>query len=117
MMMVALRPSFTSNHLAMPFTHLSMGSLQVNKLKEMRTNITVILYISCPSFLDAPSLFAHRLSSIKPSTTYIEIPTHDFAGSGVRNAAKKLDVPVTLVAGKNTIDLLSLTVGLQVELS
>ncbi|XP_028808050.1 beta-galactosidase 8 [Neltuma alba] len=35
------------------------------------------------------------------------------AGSGVHDAAKKLDVPVTLAAGKNTIDLLSLTVGLQ----
>ncbi|XP_058729818.1 beta-galactosidase 8-like isoform X2 [Vicia villosa] len=38
------------------------------------------------------------------------------AGSGTGNKGKakvKVDIPITLVAGKNTIDLLSLTVGLQ----
>ncbi|KAK7404715.1 hypothetical protein VNO78_05671 [Psophocarpus tetragonolobus] len=38
------------------------------------------------------------------------------AGSGTGNSGKakiNVDIPVTLVAGKNTIDLLSLTVGLQ----
>ncbi|KAL5056056.1 hypothetical protein RYX36_036738, partial [Vicia faba] len=39
-----------------------------------------------------------------------------YAGSGTGNKEKakvKVDIPITLVAGKNTIDLLSLTVGLQ----
>ncbi|XP_027909643.1 beta-galactosidase 8-like [Vigna unguiculata] len=36
------------------------------------------------------------------------------SGTGTKDkAAVKVDIPVTLVAGKNTIDLLSLTVGLQ----
>ena len=33
------------------------------------------------------------------------------------NAKVALEVPISLVTGKNTIDLLSLTVGLQVQLS
>ena len=40
-----------------------------------------------------------------------------FAGGGKgssSNAKVTVDIPVTLVPGKNTIDLLSLTVGLQV---
>ncbi|KAF7805570.1 beta-galactosidase 8-like [Senna tora] len=35
------------------------------------------------------------------------------AGSGIGDSAKVVDIPVTLVARKNKIDLLSLTVGLQ----
>ncbi|XP_057449008.1 beta-galactosidase 8-like [Lotus japonicus] len=35
------------------------------------------------------------------------------AGSKTGNAKVNVDIPITLVAGKNTIDLLSLTVGLQ----
>ncbi|KAJ8641769.1 hypothetical protein MRB53_018463 [Persea americana] len=37
------------------------------------------------------------------------------AGSGIRNSSEKftLEKPITLVSGQNTIDLLSLTVGLQ----
>ena len=44
--------------------------------------------------------------------------TEYFSGGGTgnnSNAAVNVDIPVTLVAGKNTIDLLSLTVGLQVQ--
>jgi len=40
-----------------------------------------------------------------------------FLGSGTGNSNKakvQVDIPIKLVAGKNTIDLLSLTVGLQV---
>jgi len=43
----------------------------------------------------------------------------NFSGSGMGNHEKanvKVDIPITLLAGKNTIDLLSLTVGLQVRL-
>lgn len=43
----------------------------------------------------------------------------DISGSGTGNggnAKVNVDIPITLVAGKNTIDLLSLTVGLQVRL-
>lgn len=42
------------------------------------------------------------------------------AGSGTGNSGNakvKVDIPVTVGPGKNTIDLLSLTVGLQVQLS
>ncbi|KAL5055097.1 hypothetical protein RYX36_035779, partial [Vicia faba] len=41
------------------------------------------------------------------------------AGSGVGNSGNakvKVDIPITLVSGKNKIDLLSLTVGLQVRI-
>jgi hypothetical protein len=42
-----------------------------------------------------------------------------FAGSGKGNYGNPkvaVEIPISLVAGKNTIDLLSLTVGLQVSL-
>lgn len=39
------------------------------------------------------------------------------SGKGNRDNSKvNVEIPITLVAGKNTIDLLSLTVGLQVHL-
>ena len=144
MMTVALNLSFTLKHLAMWFMHLSMGSLQVNKINKNLNlhdcNFCIFLFTQiwdsiCSKkkiwdsifqpkrkfgivyswFLDVPSMFVHGVPSIKLSTKYIQILTHDFPGSGVNNAAKKFDVPATLVAGKNRIDLLSLTVGLQVE--
>lgn len=43
----------------------------------------------------------------------------NFSGSQAGNSGKaklNVDIPITLVAGKNKIDLLSLTVGLQVQL-
>lgn len=42
-----------------------------------------------------------------------------FAGSKAGNSGNpkvSTDIPITLAPGKNTIDLLSLTVGLQVDL-
>lgn len=43
--------------------------------------------------------------------------TFSGSGTGYKGKAKvKVDIPITLVAGKNTIDLLSLTVGLQVHI-
>lgn len=47
------------------------------------------------------------------------VTTETFAGSGKGNSGNAkvaVEIPIALVAGKNTIDLLSLTVGLQVSL-
>jgi len=43
----------------------------------------------------------------------------NFSGSKAGNSGNakvNVDIPITLVTGKNTIDLLSLTVGLQVHI-
>jgi hypothetical protein len=51
---------------------------------------------------------------------YVNITIGAFTGSGTGNAGNAkvaVEIPVTLLPGKNTIDLLSLTAGLQVRLS
>lgn len=51
---------------------------------------------------------------------YVNISIGAFTGSGTGNAGNAkvaVDIPITLLPGKNTIDLLSLTAGLQVRLS
>ena len=48
----------------------------------------------------------------------LNVDTTNLSGSGTGNSKKAkvtVDIPVTLENGKNTIDLLSLTVGLQVQ--
>lgn len=76
-------------------------------------------------------LVAHGCSSLKCSEFIVSIKlllnyllvliydiVENFSGSQAGNSGKaklNVDIPVKLAAGKNRIDLLSLTVGLQVQ--